>query len=178
MLSLLFSDLRIPLGEVETTQGSFARVMLTDMGETSIGLQVNLWQTRGIPTRQDMERPLEDGGMERVFFTDYVQMHDTRFRQALEKWCHERQMAVLTLSPEAVPCWEMLVHLPFEPEERFAFLIAILQSSPAGLEEWRRCLKEVQVLILHHREETRRAIDQLKERMSKQIQHPFTKDNE
>lgn len=175
MLSLLFSDTRELLGEVETQQGALSRIILTDLGERVMGAQVQLWQTRGVPTRKEMERVDEDGTIERIFFTDYIQTRDQRFHAVLERWGHEFQMALLEVSPEIIPCWELLVHLPFEPEERFAFLIAILHTPAEERDEWRRCLKEAQVLIEHHRAETRKTIDHLKARMSRLLLHPFTR---
>ncbi len=174
MLSLLFSATRELLGEVHIQQGALSRVTLTERGESFIGPQVLLWQTRGVPMRKEMDRVLEDGSSERIVFTDYIHTNDARFSAALERWCHQYQMAVLTLSNEMIPCWEMLAQLPFEQEERFAFLIAIQHTPTAHLDEWRHSLQEAQVLISHHRDETRRAIDHVKARMSRSLLHPFT----
>lgn len=174
MLFLLFSDTRELLGEVHIQQGALARITLTSSGEQLIGPQVLLWQTRGVPMRNEMDRVTSDGGSERIFFTDYIHTNDARFATALERWGHQYQMAMLVLSNEMIPCWEMLVHLPFEPEERFAFLIAIQHTPIAQLDEWRRSLQEAQVLIAHHQAETRRTINHLKTRVSHLLLHPFT----
>ena len=174
MLSLLFSATRELLGEVHIQQGALSRVTLTERGESFVGPQVLLWQTRGVPMRNGMDRMMSDGSSEHIVFTDYIHTNDTRFSAALERWCHQYQMAVLTLSNEMIPCWEMLVQLPFEQEERFAFLIGIQHTPTDHLDEWRHSLQEAQVLISHHRAETRRAIDHVKARMSRSLLHPFT----
>lgn len=175
MLSLIFSDIRELLGEVQVERGKLLRLTLTAQGEALIGPEVRLWQTRGVPARKDMERSNEDGSSERISFTDYVHTDDGQFSVALEDWCHQRKMALLSLSHEMVPCWEILVHLPFEPEERFAFLIAIQHTPQNHLDDWKRHLEEAHVLILHHRAETRKAIHHLKEQVSQLLLHPFTK---
>ncbi len=150
-------------------------MLLTHIGERQFGAQMQMWQTRGVPIRQQIEKTEENGDRESIFYTDYIQTHDPRFVTALERWGHQYQMAILELSPEMIPCWEILTHLPLEPEERFAFLIAIQHTPAADLDEWRRYLQETRLFIEHHHEQTRRSIEHLKIRAERFLLHPFTK---
>ncbi len=140
-LNLLFDQSYEYLGDVFVSDGKFSNATLTVKGEERIGSDLESWREKGIPVRAEVfgtkERPQDI-----IFGTELVKTTDKRFGVALRQWADDHYLLVLSLKPEAVPCWEMLLQLPFEGGERFALALSLCKATRPQLETWNDGLKK------------------------------------
>jgi len=177
MIHLLFSADRRFLGEVTTTNGAMDRLTLSQDGALEIGALCDGWVVRGIPVQQMMTVKQADGSPEAVTYLERVQTRSPEFVEALEQWAHENHLAALSLSDSHLACWEMLLLIPLEPSERFAFLLALRLTPNTLLSEWNTCLDEAQLLVRHAQAQTQHAIHLLQKRLAHHLAHVFVAPN-
>ncbi len=80
MLTLLFDEKNILLGEAETEKGALRHLSLTPIGEERLGARVRMWHTRGVPVNKEMKTTLADGKTRQlIFFKEYVKRLRTRW---------------------------------------------------------------------------------------------------
>ncbi|MFA6429274.1 MAG: hypothetical protein WCV84_02130 [Patescibacteria group bacterium] len=175
MLHLVFNVDRQFLGEVHTERGVFKRVMLNEEGESLFGSQCGAWQATGISVRREVRHVQADGTREVAWYTERVLPRDASFEHALHAWAEEHEYFMTDLEEPYVPCWEQLLGLPFEPQERFAFLIALRLTPQTLLSEWRKSLDEARLLVQYEMAESHKAVEILKKKMSSQLTAPFAK---
>ncbi|HWQ99664.1 MAG TPA: hypothetical protein VN397_02340 [Candidatus Methylomirabilis sp.] len=129
------------LGEVALESGVFVRVILTDRGEEMIGAAVREWQTRGVPVRRELFGT-KGNPNDIVFYQERVHPRDRQFGEALAQWCGERRIAAVVLPSGVTECWNKVLRLPLEPQERLALLIALSKTDPAMISPWQDFLDE------------------------------------
>jgi len=142
MLHLLFDQRYAYLGDVSMSKGIFSNAALTKAGEERLGQKIASWRSEGIPVRAEIfgtaDRPKDI-----VFGKEFVQTADKRFEEALRKWADDECLLVLSMNREAASCWDLLIRLPFEGEERFALALSLSKATRPQLEKWRENLEKV-----------------------------------
>lgn len=145
-LNLLFDQFYEYLGDISTSGGKFSNATLTKSGEERLGRSVTSWRKKGIPVRAEVfgtkEHPKDI-----LFGKEIILATDKRFEEALRKWADDEHLLVLSLNPEAVSCWEMLIQLPFEGAERFALALSLCKATRPQLEKWKDGLQKT--LVVH-----------------------------
>lgn len=173
MLSLLFNQTHQLLGEVITEQGALRQFVLNQQGETVLGTICEMWQTRGVPVRKELTVDKADGSREITFYLERVQARTPDFFAALSEWGEEHSIVVLSIQEKTIGLWEMLVQLPLDPSERFAFLIALKHTPPDLLGEWRKALEEAKTSVMKEQEKTNAAVEALQKQMAHHLNRPF-----
>ena len=149
------------------------QLTLTREGENEIGALVQIWQTRGVPIRKEIQSATPEGTRTLVFYKEYIQPRSAKFLVALNMWGSDYRVTVIPFDEALMPLWESLVRLPLEPQERFAFLIALQHTSEHLLPEWTKSLAEAELLVQHDRDAARRSIALLQKRLSSHLISPF-----
>lgn len=172
MLALLFNEARDLLGEVMLARGAFAHVRLTPQGDREIGATCESWQTLGIPTRREIMRTKADGTRDIVLYYERVQPRAAAFQDALASWGEEHRVMVIALPDACLEVWQALARLPLEPQERFAFLLALRRAPASLLGEWKNAVADAEQR-LKQENGTRPQMADLKKRMSGHLARPF-----
>jgi hypothetical protein len=135
-LNLLFDQFYEYFGDISVSNGKFSNATLTKRGEERFGRSVTSWRRKGIPVRVEVfgtkEHPHDI-----LFGKEMIMTTDKRFEEALRKWADDEHLLVLSLNPDAVSCWEMLIQLPFEGAERFALALSLCKATRPQLEKWK-----------------------------------------
>lgn len=173
MMSLLFNSRRELLGEVTTQKGALTQLTLTREGEQEIGARVQVWQTRGVPIRKEIRSATPDGKRSLVFYKEYIQPRSVKFLAALNMWGSDYGVTIIPLEEKWMSLWETLVRLPLEPQERFAFLVALRHTPDHLIPEWSKNLADAESIVRHDREAARKTIGTLQKRLSERLMSPF-----
>lgn len=162
------------LGEVMLDSGALANVMLTDTGEKRIGAAVREWQTRGVPVQRELfgtKRHPNDI----VFFQERVQPRDRKFGEALLQWAEDQHLIAVQLSSPAMDCWNKVLRLPFEPEERLAILRVLSKTDAAQLSPWHAFLDEAIRACEEEISKTEAAVAKLRQKTAEGLVRRFAR---
>ncbi|MFA4954771.1 MAG: hypothetical protein WC641_05660 [Patescibacteria group bacterium] len=138
-ISLLFDQDYRYLGELTSEEGMFAGFMLSKDGEEILGKQISEWQTSGLSIMGE-KRNESAAGAAYDFFEDKIMPRDKRFTEAFRHWVIMNGLQIRTCSPEALGCWEKMLALPFEAEERCVLISAIRNLPHAEIAKWSKAL--------------------------------------
>lgn len=139
MVYLLFGHGHDWYGEVRVHGGAFSHLLLTPAGEGAIGAAVGLWRTKGVPCRHELLTH-DDGTSRHTFYIEHVPTRDRGFGKAVEQWGADHGLSTVVVQDDRLRLWESLQHLPLQPQERFAFAIALRETPPDLLHEWSNAL--------------------------------------
>jgi hypothetical protein len=137
---LLFDELHGYLGELFAEDGAFSHLTLNPKGEEALGERFEEWQTRGVPEVRD----IVTAGHESTAYTHdgRVLVRDRAFVGALRSWFEAHGYTLLPMSVEALDCWECVLQLPLEPDERFALAADLSLVPIEELGAWKRTLQD------------------------------------
>lgn len=173
-IALLFDKHHAFLGEVATRDSAMVRVLLTAEGERQIGAHLGDWQTRGVPILREV-LVTEPQKHSTVYFQERVQVRDREFLHALRRWAEKHGMALVSVSPEALECWEKITRLPVEPRERFSMIVALRATTNGELDAWKHALQEASKAVEAEEEKMNKAIAALRHRSAKSLAATFAK---
>lgn len=163
-ISFLFNGAYEYLGEIVTTHGRFERATLTDRGEVQVGPRVEAWRSAGIPVRRALRMAERAGTSGTVSSTERISQSDPAFRDALKRWAHDQGFMVITVPLEQAETWEVLSHLPIEPVERFALLLAFRHANQKERSEWKSFLREARSICDVETERAERSVAALRKK--------------
>ncbi len=165
---LLFDAKHRYLGEVTLSDnGALLSIFLTVKGDEEIGPTVAMWQTKGIPVRQNVNGTAQ---LNETFFVERIQPRAPGFKHAVLAWARESKIAVIDLEDKLMQYWETLLRLPLTESERFAYLIGVCRTSEQKLQEWETLFEK---LRNHDGAEGRRALSKLKVKLAKEMTNSF-----
>jgi hypothetical protein len=165
-MMFLFDGQRALLAEISLDRGRLRHLVLTGAGERLLGPFIGLWQTRGIPLPKTIGE---------ITYYEHVLTRDDGFSEALTSWANMKGYCTVEIDDMALPLWEMLVRLPLEPSERFAFLLAIRLTPASSLAEWKSCLDEAELAWSRERRHAKQTIELIKNKMGAHLARPFVK---
>lgn len=167
-LSLIFDRNNAYLGEVVTQSGSLNNIILNNEGESKVGAYFSEWSTRGVPVMREVMHT-EATGREYVFFQERVQMRQSEFLNALRDWMVQRGMALISITAEALKCWESILRLPLEPKERFMMLLSLRDAVDGEIKIWEETLQEACSAVEIETEKMKKAIANLRAKTAKSL---------
>ena len=136
---ILFDELHRYLGELFTEGGKFSHLTLTPTGEQVLGAQVEEWQLRGIPAVRDIMSTKHDSS---YTHDGRVLVRDPGFVGAFRAWLATQHYRGFPMSVEALDCWEAVLALPLEPDERVALAEDLSMVPLEELGAWKRTLQD------------------------------------
>lgn len=148
MLTFLFDQMNVLLGEVRTEQGCFGQAKLTRAGEERFGEATRDWQSQGIAAVREQEQVGRDGVRRRVLTREQVSARSGEFLETLQAWAEDAGLYAISVDEMLLPYWQRVVRLPLDPQGRVAFLLALKFTPPGRLKEWDASLAATERLAL------------------------------
>ncbi len=145
-ITLIFSENAEHLGELLTQDDMLMRFVLTQPGEVLLAHEVEDWQTSGITVFRDVTTKRKEGILHQAL-KQQISPRDAEFLTAFRHWASEHALRLITLRSDAVPCWEKILMLPFESEERFAAVFALSRLSVEDIGAWSDMLDEAKRVV-------------------------------